>query len=146
MNKQELKIWDDIGLDDLPRLASEIKEELKKPAIVFIEGKVGAGKTTFCQSFFKGDVLSPTYSLINEFSDGAHADLYRLKDPEELVHLEIELYLEEKDYFFVEWGLQFYDVVDNVLPLEFSHHYLLELDVSKIKEENRRSFKLSFIC
>ena len=43
------------------------------------------------------EVLSPTYSIINEQGDFAHADFYH--DDEEIVHLEMGLYAEEKIIF-----------------------------------------------
>ena len=54
-------------------------------------------------------VISPTYSLINDYGETVHGDFYRLVNPEEIVQLELELYLESADYFLVEWGKQYLD-------------------------------------
>ena len=60
-------------------------------------------------------MLSPTYSIINEQDDFAHADFYRIEDAEELIHLEMELYAEGKNYFLIEWGLPFLNEINHNL-------------------------------
>ncbi|HAZ12617.1 MAG: hypothetical protein A2X86_11535 [Bdellovibrionales bacterium GWA2_49_15] len=115
-----LRHWKKVLENDLDYIVSEMKDAITPPAVVILSGPVGAGKTTFTKRFVKlitgpgvasappraqeYEVLSPTYSIINETGNLAHADLYRIKDKEELVHLEIPLYLENKDFFLVEWG------------------------------------------
>lgn len=103
-----IKKWTDIFEGDLEKFSEELKNIIPVPAVIVLSGPVGAGKTTFTK-FFIGDdqeeeVCSPTYSVINENGNCAHADFYRLKSSEEVVHLELELYLEDKEYFLVEWG------------------------------------------
>jgi len=103
-----IKKWNDIFEGDLENFSKELKSIIPSPSVIVLSGPVGAGKTTFTK-FFIGDdqdveVCSPTYSVINENGNCAHADFYRLKSSEEVVHLELELYLEDKEYFLVEWG------------------------------------------
>ena len=65
--------------------------------VVYLEGDLGAGKTTFARGLARGlgararEVASPTFALLNEYAGdtGAivlrHLDLYRLADaPREL--------------------------------------------------------------
>ena len=58
--------------------------------IVLLSGDLGAGKTVFSKGFVEGrgvraDVVSPTFTIMNEYGSGAvyHFDLYRLNSPME---------------------------------------------------------------
>ncbi len=83
------------------------------PIKVFLfKGQMGFGKTTFikalCETLGATDHFSsPTYSIVNEYSypDGKifHFDLYRLKDPSELLDLGVEESLDSGEYCFIEW-------------------------------------------
>jgi tRNA threonylcarbamoyladenosine biosynthesis protein TsaE len=112
--------------DDLVDLVKNLRPLLQQPALIILTGPVGVGKTTFTKYFVEQerseDVLSPTYSIVNEVGRNIHADLYRIEDPEELVHLEFELYLEGKDFFLVEWGKPFLKEIKRNVPVHF-HFY-----------------------
>jgi tRNA threonylcarbamoyladenosine biosynthesis protein TsaE len=72
--------WKKVFESDLSNISIELKEVLQIPCILFLEGPVGAGKTTFTKIFIENkNVQSPTYSLINEYESILHADLYRLE-------------------------------------------------------------------
>ena len=111
MNQTELqdqKVWKKVYENDLRYIIAELKEVISVPACIILTGEVGAGKTKFTQVFAEiiseGDILSPTYSIISETRKICHADFYRIKNSEEITHLELSLYLEDKEYFLVEWG------------------------------------------
>ena len=101
--------WKKVYPQDLEYVANEMSNMMGTPCMVLLEGEVGMGKTSLLKSFFpKMEVNSPTYSVINEMGEIVHGDLYRIEGEEELTHLEIPLYLDKKNYFFVEWGGKFY--------------------------------------
>ncbi|MDX1920334.1 MAG: tRNA (adenosine(37)-N6)-threonylcarbamoyltransferase complex ATPase subunit type 1 TsaE [Candidatus Caenarcaniphilales bacterium] len=82
------------NFDELEQLTRKLRQELKLPAIILLNGQLGAGKTTFIQHLTKelgiqNRVNSPTFTKINEYQSENllvyHLDLYKqLPDPEEI--------------------------------------------------------------
>jgi tRNA threonylcarbamoyladenosine biosynthesis protein TsaE len=148
MELKELRQWKKVHLSDLDYIVFELKELISPPALIILEGPMGAGKTTFVNTFTKNsETASPTYSIINEIKDVVHADFCRLENREDLISLEIPLYLENAQYFFVEWGKKLFPYYFNEIPEEFSY-YLLEISpaASQENDENQsRNFNLSII-
>lgn len=94
------------------RLAAALLAVRPERLIVFLEGDLGAGKTTLAQGFLaalghRGRVPSPTYTLIEPYDLSGyrvyHIDLYRIRQPRELEDLDLPGQLTLGAVALVEW-------------------------------------------
>jgi tRNA threonylcarbamoyladenosine biosynthesis protein TsaE len=137
-----IRSWKKVLESDLVNIVTELKEIVQPPCVIILDGPVGAGKTTFTRAFIeKAQAPSPTYSIINEVDNILHADLYRIEKKDELIHLEFPMYLEEKDYVLIEWGMQYLRELQMIIGDEFKY-YQLKIEIN---EQKTRNFVLSKI-
>lgn len=126
----------------LQDLKTNIENNLDSSVVVILEGKMGVGKTYFVKKFveFMGNdevVTSPTFSLMNQYNDIYHYDLYNYLDSVSLlINKGIFELLNENGIHLIEWG-------DILAPM------LKELKIPfitlKITESNnKREYNLAF--
>ena len=140
MGKKIIKSWNCQAESDLEFIALDLLNYTKTPMAVILTGVVGAGKTTFSKYFANtitnhSDeyVSSPTYSIINEMENFVHADFFRIQKSSEIIHLEIPLYIEGKNYFFIEWGINWLRDIKKELSSSFT---IYELEINILKKQN----------
>lgn len=133
MSQKEIRKWRKVYESDLSYVISELKESITSPAMVLLTGEVGAGKTSFVKVFI-GDNLtqSPSYSMMSETPTIVHADFYRVEKVEEIIHLELGLYLEGKEFFLVEWGKKYLRTLLREIEENFNI-YELEITINPPK-------------
>jgi tRNA threonylcarbamoyladenosine biosynthesis protein TsaE len=98
--------------EDLGRHLAHVRPGADALTVVYLEGELGAGKTTFARSFLNamgvaGAVRSPTYTLLElhelEGLTVLHVDLYRLRDPAELESLGLREWARPGCLWLIEW-------------------------------------------
>ena len=98
--------------DATETLGRDLAAHAPARGVVFLEGDLGAGKTTLARAFLRalgvtGAVRSPTYTLIERYpvasGEIAHLDLYRIADPGELEFLGLDDLAADARLWLVEW-------------------------------------------
>lgn len=96
---------------ELVALGRRLGSSLPTGAVVWLEGPLGAGKTTLVQSIVgargaERGATSPTFNLVHRHEGPRgpvfHVDCYRLRDPSEASELDWSEML-EADLLLVEW-------------------------------------------
>lgn len=93
-------------------LAQRLAAQLKPGMVIYLNGDLGAGKTTLVRSLlnalgYGGRVKSPTYTLVEPYRiaglDLRHFDLYRLNDEEEWESAGFREEFDGCNIFLIEW-------------------------------------------
>ena len=106
---------------DLIKFAGQFASDLKAPLVIWLQGDLGAGKTTFARGLiqalgYAGRVKSPTYGLLEQYQLDSvqvlHMDLYRIADAAELEFLGVADLLDDQTVLLIEWP----DKGGNMIP------------------------------
>lgn len=100
--------------DSLHAWGRALGAALPRPAVITLEGDLGAGKTTLARALCEGigveqleAVTSPTFSLVQQYAAPhgpvVHVDLYRLKSDAELEALGWDELVASAAVLLVEW-------------------------------------------
>jgi tRNA threonylcarbamoyladenosine biosynthesis protein TsaE len=99
-------------LEEMTQWGEALGARLEPPAIVTLDGDLGAGKTTLVQAIARGygvrdAVTSPTFALVHEYhaprSPVFHLDLYRLTGPHQLANIGWDDAISATAVVFIEW-------------------------------------------
>lgn len=122
-------------LEETQALAIRLADLVCPQYTITLEGDLGAGKTTFTQSFAKGlgvkrTVNSPTFTIMKQYEGRIplnHLDVYRLADSDEDLGWE-EIFFGDA-VTVVEWA----HLIDEDLPEE-----RLAIEIIRIDETKRK--------
>lgn len=92
--------------------AKGFSRRLKAGDVVALSGNLGTGKTVVSRGIslglgFTGDVHSPSYALVHEYTGARlplfHMDLYRLKPGADWEEIGLDHYFQQEGVCLVEW-------------------------------------------
>jgi tRNA threonylcarbamoyladenosine biosynthesis protein TsaE len=119
LTESELRDW---GL--------RLGRQITAPLVVTLSGDLGAGKTTLARAICEGygvtgDVTSPTYAIVHEYSSPRspvyHIDLYRLEGERELQNIGWDDILRGEGLVLIEWPERAAAALPDHLPIELGH-------------------------
>ena len=122
MDQKEIRVP---SLAGLPAAAAAIWDFANENKILLFVGEMAAGKTTLIkelclQAGVEEPVSSPTYALVNEYTDKAgntlyHFDFYRLQQVSEALDMGATEYFDSGNTCLIEWP----EIISPLLPAHF---------------------------
>lgn len=131
------------NIEQLPEVARNLLDAFSEERFFAFFGKMGVGKTTLIKELcavlgVKDNVCSPTFAIVNEYSDRDdepvyHFDFYRLKSVAEAYDIGYEEYFYSGCYCFTEWT----EKVEELLPEHYVRVEIEEKDGVRILNATR---------
>ncbi|GGN41709.1 tRNA (adenosine(37)-N6)-threonylcarbamoyltransferase complex ATPase subunit type 1 TsaE [Deinococcus daejeonensis] len=118
------------GLHEQHALGAALAGALPAGSVLFLEGELGAGKTSLTQGLvgahgFTEPVTSPTYALMNVYPTPGgpvlHVDAYRVRDVQELFEMDLEELVRGSRVSVIEWGEGLYAEYPDAPILRLEH-------------------------
>ena len=119
------------NIDQLPAVAEALLGEFPGERFYAFFGKMGVGKTTLIKELCRqlgveDNVSSPTFAIVNEYSDRVgepvyHFDFYRLKSLAEAYDIGYEEYFYSGSWCFTEW-------TEKIEPLLPEHYVRVDIE------------------
>jgi tRNA threonylcarbamoyladenosine biosynthesis protein TsaE len=129
--------------EQLPQVAHQLLNTFSGERFFAFFGKMGVGKTTLIKELcvelgVKDIVCSPTFAIINEYSNKNnepvyHFDFYRMKSLAEAYDIGYEEYFYSGNYCFTEWT----EKIEELLP----EHYV-RVDITEKNGDRHLSAKI----
>lgn len=129
--------------------AEKVAKALPSKLIIFLQGDLGVGKTTFVRGLLKGlnfqdKVKSPTFTIVESYATAEHLlfhfDLYRLNDPEELDYIGIRDYFLQPAICLIEWpeqGLTFLPSPDMIIAFEVINEQARMINLQAVSKQGQ---------
>ncbi len=110
------------SLEEIKEAVKQFVSSIGSDNVFAFYGAMGAGKTTFikaiCETLGVKDVItSPTFAIVNEYTDGKgmpiyHFDFYRIKKLEEVYDMGYADYFDSGNLCLLEWP----ELIEELLP------------------------------
>lgn len=124
--------------EEMRRLGAKIAGCFKDGDVVLLTGEMGNGKSELARGIARGlgvtgAVPSPSYTILNEYREGAlqmhHFDWYRVESPDELYELGAEDVIGAKGLTLIEW----HERAPELIP-----EACLEILIHRLPDDTRR--------
>ena len=128
------------SIEDTKIFSKNFSKIIKKNGIIFLYGEIGVGKTTFVRFFINyleslnglgiSDVPSPTFNILYNYDIGSvkvlHYDLYRLKNKQDVLQLDMFETSNDDCIKIVEWPELIDQKPENRIDIFFSYSKFME--------------------
>lgn len=127
-------------------LGACIAKYLQSCSSLWLQGTLGAGKTTLCQGLARAlgcnqVIKSPTYTLLESYPIGElqfnHFDFYRVSDPTELELIGIRDYFTNNAICAIEWP-------EHAASVLLTPTLIIELEVAGLSRRARLESTMDF--
>ena len=124
------------NVDATQALGETWAHDLVGGEVFALHGVLGSGKTQLVKGIarglgYRGDVTSPTFTIVHEYRGGRlpiyHLDLYRLAGENEAIDMGLEEYIPSDGVTIIEWP----ERIATILPPDTQHW---ELEVASLTE------------
>ena len=133
------------SLEDIQNFSNKISKIVGGSDVIFLYGEIGVGKTTFVRFLInnletengikKSDILSPTFNIVYEYDIGDikifHYDLYRLKNYEDILQLDL-FEISNNHIKIVEWPELINSKPKDRIDIQFQYSKLMDYRTVKI--------------
>lgn len=101
----------EVSLDELEIEARNLWQSSVPGSVIWLEGELGSGKTTFVKQIVAAasasGATSPTFSLVHTYDSPEgplhHADCYRIRTPDEAVDMDLDTLALTGRMLLIEW-------------------------------------------
>ena len=136
------------SLDNYMEFARKIYDNIeRKNTILFLNGPMGIGKTTFARTLLRlfecTSVSSTSYGIVNKYKGSRnviHCDFYRYKPDEEFYETEIFPLLEDHYLLVLEWAVSEKKSVTKPIITKSTFHFTMmfkeDLFLNQFKSDN----------
>ncbi len=140
-----MKVIESFKEKDTYSIGKSIAESAKSGDVYCLKGDLGVGKTVFTKGFAEGlgikeEVTSPTFTIVNEYTEGRialyHFDCYRISSSDEMIEIGLDEYISGSGVCLMEWA----ENIEDILP-EDAIWITIEKDYSKSDDYRRISIK-----
>lgn len=110
--------------------------------VIYIQGLVGAGKTTLTRGIINGlgcyeNVTSPTYKLVEIYNTNSiticHFDLYKITNYKELIEIDLNEYFNQNTITIVEWPENGFGILPNpnmIIDIKYQKNQLHMINIT----------------